>query len=109
MSSRLDELRRHRALLQEHLNWLDREIESSASGTQPSMPAPAIAPARPYTPPAPPSVNAAAEADRLFAQLRAEEEKQSPPPSKTGCWIIFSLILIAIIGTVGALLYFLYR
>ncbi len=36
MSARLDELRRQRALLQEHLTWLEREIAAAAQ--KPSSP-----------------------------------------------------------------------
>lgn len=35
MASRLDELQRQRALLEEHLAWLDREIAAEKSGTTP--------------------------------------------------------------------------
>jgi len=119
MPSRLDDLRRHRALLEEHLNWLDREIEAAARGGPPAepapLPAPEIAPVRPPTrpfvmPATPrPPIPAAADVERLFEQFRAEEQKQGAPPSKAGCWTVFSLILLVLVGAVGALVYFLYR
>jgi hypothetical protein len=111
MPSRLDELRRQRALLQEHLDWLENEIELSAGAAPVSAPAAAPPPPpRPTATRAPvPSPQAAAEAERLFAEFRAEEEKHRPPPSKAGCWTMFSLILLVLIGIVGGLLYFLYR
>jgi len=111
MPSRLDELRRQRALLQEHLDWLENEIELSAGTLPVSTPAPVpTPPPRPVAAPAQvPSPQAVEEAERLFAEFRAEEEKQRPPPSKAGCWTIFSLILVVLAGTVGGLLYFLYR
>ena len=65
MSDRLSELLRQRALLQEHLAWLDREIEAAArSSSTPSSaalprPVPTEVPAFPPTP-ALPTVSVAA-------------------------------------------------
>ena len=110
MSSRLDELRRHRALLQEHLAWLDREI-AAAAGEKPASPAvPIVAAPRPATPPpAAPDAADAVELEHLFAELSAEEQKQMAPPSKTGCWVIYSAILLVLCATVGLLVHFFYR
>ena len=70
MSDRLSQLLRQRALLQEHLTWLDREIAAETEKSAPTLapahsegnraaaPAPP-APATPPLPPAPPSPYAA--------------------------------------------------
>lgn len=109
MPSRLDELRRQRALLQEHLARLDREIAAEPGESRDPDPAiiPKAAPVRPPAPP--PSPAAAAEAEEMLAQFRADEEKNRPPPTKAGCWVIFSLIMLALVGAVGGLAYFIYR
>ncbi len=78
MSDRLSELLRQRALLQEHLAWLDREIEAAArapgaagpSSAPLPRPAPAIVPIPPS--PALPSVSVTAiPAAPLIAALPA--------------------------------------
>ncbi len=46
--------------------------------------------------------------DELFERLRADE-KESAPPSKTGCWIAFAVILLVLICATGAAILFLYR
>ncbi len=107
MPSRLDDLRRHRVLLQEHINLLDQEIAEESKKSQGGAPAARVEPPRPVPPT--PSPVAAAEADRLFAQFRTEEEKTSAPPSRSGCWVIFWVILLALVGLVSGLGYFLYR
>lgn len=56
MPDRLAELQRQRALLQEHLDWLDRELalERQKAGVVPSAPIPApVAVTAPTAPPAP--------------------------------------------------------
>ena len=107
MPSRLDDLRRHRAQLQEHINLLDQEIAEEVARNQGVVPS---APPAPFSPiPPRPSPAADAEADRLFAQFRAEAEQSSGPPSRSGCWVIFWGILLVLIGLIGVLVYFLYR
>jgi hypothetical protein len=106
MPSRLDELRRHRALLQEHLAWLDREIAAAAGERPPSSAAAGLTPVRPAASQPPPS---SSQADDLFARLSAEEQKRSAAPSKTGCWLIFSGIILLFCGVVAAVAHYIYR
>lgn len=74
-SDRLAELRRQRALIQEHLAWLDSQIET-ASGTKPP------APATPPSPQSPPLVEDPALAAAIVAAaLKAKGSPAAPEPS----------------------------
>ncbi len=108
MSDRLKELQRHRAMLQEHLAWLDREIaalgETKPSALPPSEGAPVSftpPPARaPLAVPPPPS-RATSPAAQLASAKAAEEimaryqtETQSvQSKTRLGCFIYFFLAL----------------
>lgn len=83
MQDRLAELRRQRALIAEHLAWLDREISApsgiTASSTQavppPALPPPLATTAAPTSPPLP---------DPAAILARATEPKpETPPPAAT--------------------------
>ena len=120
--SRLDQLRRQRALVQEHLAWLDREIAgemtsgrtagpstSEPSGYRAPLPSgPARASTAPVSAVAAPA-SAGVNVDELFDRLRADDQKENAPPSKTGCWIAFAVIMLVLIGAAGAAIVFLYR
>ena len=91
-----------RALLREHLAWIETEIaRETASGATAPSPTPvastsiSIAPA------------AQAEADALLAHYAAEE-KQNPDDLRRGCFIVFflALALIASAVTVAWLLFY---
>ncbi|MCX6955254.1 MAG: hypothetical protein NTV51_24130 [Verrucomicrobia bacterium] len=70
MSDRLQELLRQRALLQEHLAWLDREIEA-ASGRAADQPTPLRLAPRPAFPPAPASQPPPSPSGYLASQAAA--------------------------------------
>lgn len=109
MPDRLQELLQQRALIKEHLAWLESEI-AAASGKPlpPDVPSSVSPVQRPTARPA--EIFAAktpvadisnrsvaarredAEADALIQKLAAED-RPPPPPSKTGCWVIFFVIL----------------
>jgi hypothetical protein len=98
VSDRLSQLQRQRALLQEHLAWLDREIVAAQSGTKPSVPPASVAAA---------IVPAGTEA--LATDILAQY--QSDPASvkedvKKGCFLYFFLAF-AVVG-VGVLALYLY-
>ncbi len=96
---RLQELRRQRALVQQHLAWLDREIAASAGAfAPPSPPPPPALPAEP--------VRSAAEheADILLESYR-EESRSAPAAARRGCLIFFFLAL-ALLGLGVLALYF---
>ncbi len=109
MSDRLNELRRQRALLQEHLAWLDREIAAAEGRAARPGPPPAPANAAPAagpleaaqglpargSPAADPTQGAEkpspvgdADADALIAQF-GYDPKSSQAGVKRGCWIAF--------------------
>ncbi|SDS56197.1 hypothetical protein [Opitutus sp. GAS368] len=109
MSDRLSELQRQRALAQEQLAWLDREI-ARESGQAPAAPAPL--PATPAAPvaaaPREMSAAAARAADEIIAQY------QTPPGStaknvKRGCYAYFFVALGTFLLVVGTIYLFYLR
>ncbi|HEX2853790.1 MAG TPA: hypothetical protein VHO24_11170 [Opitutaceae bacterium] len=126
MADRLQELLQQRALIKEHLEWLDAEIAASTGG-QPPPAAPSTtsravfpprAPVEPLPPahrtpvargnPAPARPVGTPDADALLAKLAAEE-KAAPLPSKKGCWTIFWVMLVVFLGGVFGVWYFFRR
>ncbi|HXC02500.1 MAG TPA: hypothetical protein VNU49_07585 [Opitutaceae bacterium] len=99
---RLQELRRQRALVQEQLAFLDREIAAASGQAKTAMPAPQIPPpvsAAPSQPVAPPAVGD--EVDEVIKSLE-EESRANPASARSGCiWIfvaglaLFALCLAA--------------
>jgi hypothetical protein len=109
-SERLHVLRQQRALMVEQLALIDRQIALEAgTAATPSTQAAADAilhspaPARAPVPP-----RADAEADALLAQLVASE-RDPRAFSKSGCWMIFSIGMVAALAVVGVIYYFFYR
>lgn len=121
MSERLNELQRQRALLLEHLAWLDREIAAQSGPTPTTDPAAkAVLPAGahqaaqtgragapspiaavtviPITPPP-------ADADALLQQY-GYDPKASSAGVKRGCWIAFAAAFL-LVGLVLATWYLL--
>ncbi len=78
MSDRLQELLRQRALVQQHLAWLDGEI-AEANGHDPVDPSPAPRPLRPGLRPAPPPPSYVASQAAALARHAAT----APAPSAT--------------------------
>ena len=102
MSDRLHELRRQRALVQQHLEWLEAEIETAEKKARG-----AAAPAR--TPAAPNAEQAASpiEAISLREHTTSPEfdallaaQKSAPANSaaevKRGCFIAFTLLFVVL-------------
>jgi hypothetical protein len=95
---RLQELRRQRALVQEQLVFLDREIAAASGGQAASQPAaqnPPSAPAGPIPPAAPPAESG--EVNELIKSLE-EESRSNLAKAKWGCiWIfVAGLVLFAL-------------
>ncbi|HXQ79831.1 MAG TPA: hypothetical protein VN775_00875 [Opitutaceae bacterium] len=100
MSDRLDEFRRQRTLLREHLAWLDREIAGLEGGAPPAPGA-----AQPAAAAVPPVVDAEAEA--ILAEYRRPSvsiQKQA----KAGCLLYFFAAL-ALMALAAVLLYVLFK
>jgi hypothetical protein len=100
VSDRLEEIRRQRALLREHLAWLDREI-AAIEGNAP--PAPFAGLPRPEPPPIPAATPAVeTEAESILAEYR------QPPVSiqkraKLGCLIYFAAGMLIMVLSVAVL------
>ena len=107
VSDRLSELQRQRALAQEQLAWLDREI-ARESGQAPTAPVP-VAPVVPAArPPGEMSADANHAADEIIARY------QTPPASTTqdvkrGCFLYFFVALGTVLLVVGAIWLFYIR
>ena len=102
MSNRLKDLQRQRALAQEQLAWIDREIAQEAGQ--------APAPAQPAIPPASTAArsatagDAALLADQILASYQSEAAA-SPSIVKHGCFLYFALALL-LLGLSLVALYF---
>lgn len=97
MSDRLDEFRRQRALVQQHLEWLDAEIAAEANRDRPAaspVSAPRAAPANNTRSPI--ESIALRESPELEALLAAQ--KSAPANSaadvKRGCFVAFALLFV---------------
>lgn len=98
MSDRLAELQRQRALVQQHLAWLDREIaaaSASADASAASSSAPAPTPGAPAPTPTPP-----ADPTALLEQYRASATDPKTDVRK-GCLLYF-LAAFAMLGVMIA-------
>ena len=85
MSDRLTELQRQRALAQEQLAWLDREIARETGAATPAPTSPAATAA---TPPTAGLVHAEADAEALLAQYRSDPQALHGDV-KRGCFLYF--------------------
>jgi hypothetical protein len=121
MSDRLKELQRHRAMLQEHLAWLDREIAALGEAKPSGLP-PAEGVSRPYMPPPPapvpvaplppsspvlPSLTAQLASAKAAEEIMAQYQTDSMSvQSKTrlGCFLYFFLAL-GMVGLVVLIFY----
>jgi hypothetical protein len=119
MSDRLEELVRQRALVQEHLAWLNREIANAAEAAKATTAAPpaplspavarAVPPAVILAPsPAAPATGAGAlQADEIMAQYQATPGNVKQDVRK-GCLLYFSAAL-GLLVLVVTVLYFALR
>jgi hypothetical protein len=95
---RLQELRRQRALVQQQLAFLDREIAAASGEAKPAMPAAQIPPpgsAAPSRPAAP--LAEGGEVDEVIKSFEAES-RANPANVKRGCiWaFVAALVLFAL-------------
>jgi hypothetical protein len=94
-------LHRQRALVQEQLAWLEREI-AALTGTSPIV----SPPERIVRPP--PAATPLRDVDTVMAELAAEDQKQGPI-SKQGCWALFVGVMAALGLITGIVVYLCYR
>lgn len=120
---RLAELRRQRALVAQHLAWIDAELTAAGAGQPPSSSASPGA-AAPAPAPVPATTTLAAEASPspavdldpslVLANTRADEiiekyratEALDPRAAKRGCLVLFGAIFILGAVTLFAVYYF---
>ena len=98
MSDRLSELRRQRALIQQHADWLDREI-AACSGPRPAVPAPVAAPQPAINPP---------ENLALESVVSLPDPVQASQQARRGCFIYLILTLVLIGAVLAAIFHFRY-
>lgn len=101
MSDRLRELQRQRALAQEQVAWLDREIAKEAQASAGSQP-----PAAPVAPGLIVAVPTEAIADEILAQHR-QSAQNATKDVKRGCYLYFALAMGAVM-LFAAGVYFIY-
>ena len=100
---RLPELRRQRALVQEQLAFLDREIAAATGEAKPAAQIPPPLPAAQSQPAALPAVGG--EADELIKSLEAES-RSSLAEAKWGCiWIFVAALVLLALGLFALYLY----
>jgi hypothetical protein len=111
MADRLEELRRQRALVQQHLEWLDREIAAEAGKTQRAetgakLAAVVTSPAKLTAPPAAPGIapQANPDAEKILDEYRVAPASLHSDVRK-GCFLYFGAALAIFFGVV-AILYF---
>lgn len=97
---RLAELQRQRALIATHLAWLDGEIARARAAD------PAAAPPTTVPESAPAPVVDLAPAEDAAAEMTLPADERKPPPSKLGCWLVFTA-LMALAGLLLTLLVYL--
>lgn len=100
MSDRLQDLQRQRALVQEHLAWLDREIAAARDAAGPTAVSTATTSTTPANSPiksaSPAAVTGDAAAERAAEKLIAEyqtEVQALPANVRRGCFLYFALAL----------------
>jgi hypothetical protein len=105
VSERLKDLQRQRALAQEQLAWLDREI-ARESNTLPTPTASIPSPA-PVAPPKAIPAQAEAEAEAMLAQYRSDPDAMQRNV-KRGC-ILYFLAALGLLALGLLAFHFLYR
>jgi hypothetical protein len=99
MPDRLAELQRQRALLQEHLAWLDREIAAET----------ATKPARTFAAEKPVIISATVSSSSSTADVEGIIAKYASEPAslkdnvRKGCFLYFALAFVALALAVAAL------
>ena len=110
MSDRLEELRRQRALVQEHLAWMDREIAALDGGARTPTPAP-VAAARAVT-----SIQSPAPIARVAPPAAVPHFPEYEPnaatmqnDAKRGCLIYAAIGLVVFFAILVGIYFVAYR
>jgi hypothetical protein len=108
-SDRLAELSRQRALVAQHLAWIDAELASAGADNSPTAPvSPAPHPSLAETPPPPddPAIALAnTRADEIIEKYRATEALD-PTAAKRGCLLLLGTFSLLGAATLLAIYYF---
>ena len=103
---RLDDLHRQRALVQEHLAWLDREIAADKAARRPA-PWPPSPPHASAAPASPSPIAAHADETALVAEAIAKDYLVPSAAVKTdvkkGCFLYFALAFVLLAAGVAGL------
>jgi hypothetical protein len=106
VTERLNELRRQRDLVKQHLDWLDAEITAEATADPTNVPLtdrPRFA-ARPGQPDAIGTV--AEKATESLLEHYSAESRSAPARAKLGCWMAFAAAFV-LLGLAVAAWFFL--
>jgi hypothetical protein len=104
MPDRLQELQRQRALIQEQLAWLDREI-TAAQGIPP-LPINAVHPPQVVAPTTRPTATTSDEAEKILGEFK-KETFEVKTDAQRGC-LIFFLITMGLLTLGAAIGYYFY-
>ena len=98
MSDRLTDLRRQRVAIQQHLEWLDREIATAQTGASSQLqPAPAaIQPA----PVAAPSASVVTAPEAILPDMGQPDPANAARQAKTGCLLYLAVALVVLCATI---------
>jgi len=104
VNPRRAELQRQRDLVATHLAWLDRELAALPAAPDPSAPSPDTA-VPPPSATLPVANDSPATTPRPWPEMPTPNEQ---PLSRTGCWVTFSVILLALSAVGVGVIYSIY-
>lgn len=104
MSDRLTDLRRQRAAIQQHLDWLDREI-AAAQGDPETTPTPASPAPVPLSPPVAPIPS---DPGAALPDLGQPDPVNAARQAKKGCLLYLVAALVIFFAAIFAIFFFAY-
>jgi hypothetical protein len=103
MTDRLQKLLRQRMLIQEHLDWLNREIAENSE--IPPLPAGATTPGQIIATTPSPTINASDEAEKILSKFQ-KNTGDLQTDTRRGCLFIFSIAMGLLFLAVAVAYYF---
>jgi len=105
MTPRMEQLKRQRALLHEHLRWLESEIAAETSAVltvrpAAAAPAPSIAP-QPTTAPDHADLATASAPNAPAAEVPEADVRGIHSEVRSGCLLYFAIAFVALAAVVG--------